>query len=79
MRNEKKICDGEVGGSGGCVNVIYSRPKVANDVVSSQDVFRDLPGLCYLTVNVGVASFISLRENRMQPFIKCENDGKVYL
>ena len=56
----------EVGDGSGDMNVICSRPEVADDVISGADVdiFRS-----YACVNLWVDSFISFREHLNQPFM----------
>ena len=63
---KRSFYDGEVGGDCGDVNAICSRPEVADDVFSGEDVdtFRS-----YAFVNLWVAIFSSFRENRNQPFM----------
>ena len=62
---KRLFCDGEVGDGSGGVNAICRRPEVADDVLSSEDAesFQEYTG-----VNVCVASFRSLQENRNHPF-----------
>ena len=50
------FCDSEVGGGSGGVNVIYSQPGVADDIISGDNVqCRHVPVLCF--VNLWVAIF----------------------
>ena len=60
--SKRFYCDGD---SSGGVNAICSRPKVADDVISGEDAetFQE-----YVCVNLCVAGFNSLRENRNRPF-----------
>ena len=58
---------GEDGDGSGGMNAICSRPEVADDVISGEDV-ETLRNNSY--VNLWVASFSSFQENRNQPLHK---------
>ena len=57
------FCDDKVGDGSGGVNAICRRPEVPDDVICGEDAatFRE-----YGSINVFVASFSNLRENRNQ-------------
>ena len=59
----RSFCDGEVGDF---MNAICSRPEVADDAVSCEDVDTIR---CNVNINVWVAIFSSFRENRNQSFL----------